>query len=181
MLVNRLFNLFSRQVQLNMSLTRFARLLLGCFVALFAVITPQTVFAARPATFPIHFEDSVAFDCGSFQAREDVVGDGTGIVFFDQTGNPIKVQEHINLNGVLTNLDTGFTLPDPGHFTVMYDLQKGTETDVGQIFRIIVPGEGIAALDAGKVIFDAAGNITFVGGPHQVLFGGYALLCPALG
>ena len=150
-------------------------------VFLLTFMSVSTVFAARPAFFPIHFVDSVAFDCGSFQAREDVVGDGTGIVFFDQAGNPIKVQEHINLNGVLTNLDTGFTLPDPGHFTVVYDLQKGTETDVGQIFRIIVPGEGIAALDAGKVIFDAAGNITFVGGPHQVLFGGYGLLCPALG
>ena len=45
---------------------------------------------------------------------------------------------------------------------------------------ITVPGEGIAFLDAGNVVFDAEGNVIFEGGPHQFLHDGPALICAAL-
>ena len=145
-------------------------------------LTPvTTAFAAQPFVETFHNEGSfIAADCGSFLALEDFVEDIRVTTFFDNAGNPIRAQVHVNFNGVITNSVTGRTVSDPGHFTITIDLQEGTSTYAGLVFAITVPGEGIAVLDAGKVVFDAEGNVIFVGGPHQFLEEGPALICAAL-
>ena len=163
-----------------MNISRF-RLLLVTALTLLTLTSVTTVFAAKPFVETFHNEGSfVAADCGSFLALEDFVEDVRVTTFFDNAGNPIQVQVHSNFNGILTNSVTGRTLRDPGHFTILLDLQEGTTTFVGLVFGITVPGEGIAVLDAGKVVFDAEGNVIFEGGPHQFLHEGPALICAAL-
>lgn len=158
-----------------------AKSLIALALLLLAFMPATTVFAAQPDIQTFHDEGSfVAADCGSFLALEDFVQDVRVIVFSDDAGTPVKAESHINWNGVLTNSVTGKTLRDPGHSVIIGDLQTGTSKYVGLVFGITVPGEGIAVLDAGKVIFDADGNVIFEGGPHQFLDEGPALICAAL-
>jgi len=169
MFIDRLFSLLGRQVQQSMSHTRFARLLLVSFVALFAVITPQTVFAARPQIFTFHEEGSQQIDCVSFMAQRVFTDDQRVIAFSDQAGNPIKFIAQNDINEVLTNLSTGFKLPAPGHFTFTFYPQDGSASRVGMVYHITIPGIGIVVLDAGRVTWDAYGNMT-ISGPHEPLF-----------
>ncbi len=170
MLTNRLLNLFGRQVQRSMSQTRFARLLLVTFIALFAVVAPQTAFAAsQPQMFPIHEEGSEVIDCGSFTAQRDYDIDQNVTFFYDQTGTWIKLISHFELNDVYTNLSTGFTLLSPGKFTLTLYPQDGNRSVVGLRYHITIPGIGIAVLDAGKVSYDGF-DVSFIAGPHDPLF-----------
>ena len=163
-----------------MNISRF-RLFLVTAVTLLTLTSVTTVFAAKPFVETFRNEGSfVAADCGTFLALEDFVEDVTVTTFFDNAGNPIRVQVHANFNGIITNSETGRTVRDPGHYTITIDLPEGTSTYAGLVFAITVPGEGIAVLDAGKVVFDAEGNVIFVGGPHQFLEEGPALICAAL-
>ena len=163
-----------------MNISRF-RLFLLTGLTLLTLTSVTTVFAAKPFVETFHNEGSfIAADCGSFLAVEDFVEDVRVTTFFDNAGNPIEVQVHSNFDGIITNSVTGRTVRDPGHFTITIDLQEGTTTYAGLVFAITVPGEGIAVLDAGKVVFDAEGNVVFVGGPHQFLEEGPALICAAL-
>jgi hypothetical protein len=163
-----------------MNISRF-RLFFITAVTLLILTSVTTALAARPFVETFHNEGSfIAADCGSFLALEDFVEDVRVTTFFDNAGNAIQVQVHVNFNGVITNSVTGRTVRDPGHFTNTIDLQEGTSTYAGLVFGITVPGEGIAVLDVGKVVFDAEGNVIFVGGPHQFLEEGPALICAAL-
>ena len=162
-----------------MNMVRF-RLLLVTLVALFTLAPVTTAFAAPPEILRFHDEGSfVAADCGDFLVLEDFIQDITVTTFFNREGNPIRAKIHINFDGILTHSVTGTTLRDPGHWTVFQDLQTGTEAVVGMVFAITVPGKGIAVLDAGKIVFDTAGNVIFEGGPHQFFDEGSALICAA--
>ena len=140
-----------------------------------------TVHAATPDVQTFHNEGSfVGFDCGEFLVLQDFTEDVTVTTFFDKAGNPVRAQIHVRYDGTLTNSVTGLTLRDPARRTITVNLQNGTVTETGLFYGLTVPGRGIAVLDAGKVVFDADGNVIFVGGPHQFLAGGEALICAAL-
>lgn len=104
--------------------------------------------------------------------------------FFDRAGNPVRIQIHVDFAGVVTNPATGQSVEDPGRLTTFIDPATGETTTVGLIFSTTVPGVGVVFHDVGKVVFDADGNVTFQGGPHDVLdLGGgdpTALFCAAL-
>jgi hypothetical protein len=170
MLINRLFSSFGRQVQRGISHARFARLLLVSIIALFAVISPQTAFAAgQPQIFTFHEVGSQVIDCGSFMAQRVYTDDQRVIAFSDKAGNPSKFIAQNDLNEVWTNLSTGFKLLAPGHFTFTFYPQDGSASRVGMAYHITMPGIGIVVLDAGRVTWDAYGNMT-VSGPHDPLF-----------
>lgn len=63
---------------------------------------------------------------------------------------------------------------------IFIDLIEGTETDVGLVFRVFLPGGGTVIADVGRLVFDAAGNVAFEAGPHPALHGDFAGLCAAL-
>jgi hypothetical protein len=167
MLINRLSNLFARQVQRAMSHGRFARLLLVSIMGLTAVITPQTAFAAtQPQIFTFLDTGSNLIDCGSFMVREDYSIPTMVIVFAsDPDGNAINGQAHQDLNGTFTNLTTGYSLPEDGHRTVMFDNQAGTRMLLGLFVLVSLPGGGVAQLDAGNLTFGPDG-VTFAGNHH---------------
>jgi hypothetical protein len=47
------------------------------------------------------------------------------------------------------------------------DLIEGTDTEVGLLFRVFLPGGGTVIADVGRLVFDAEGNLTFEAGPPR--------------
>ncbi len=158
---------------------KYFRMLLVPAVFLLTFMSVSTAFAAPPDFSTFHNEGSFTIDCGSFTINEDYFQDGRVTDFFDKAGNPINELVKVDENRILTNLATGFTVKAPGHFSFTIDLQAGVIQQVGLVDRITIPGRGVVVLDAGKLIVDADGNVTFVG-PHQGFTGGDDVFCAAL-
>ena len=73
----------------------------------------------------------------------------------------------------------GFVETNSGNNLV--DLPSGNEiTSVGLSYHVTVPGEGVVLLQAGRLVFDEAGEVVFEAGPHQVRGGEFDKLCEAL-
>lgn len=159
-----------------MKISRFRWL----FLTILALSPFTTVYAAGPTVEKFHNEDTFVVDCGTYFLEGNFVEDVRVTTFSDRTGTPIRAEIHFNYSGTLTNLSTGHTFRDPGHYKVVQDLRNGNQSAIGMVFAITVPGEGVSVLDAGKVVFDADFNIIFEAGPHQFLHGGGDLVCAAL-
>jgi hypothetical protein len=162
---------------------RFALIL---FLSILSLAFAATAAATPPTIEEFHDEFSFDIECGTFSLHEDVVVDVTAITFFDQAGNPDRLQFHVHFVGVITNPD-GETFRDPGFLTDFIDLagtpedlSDDTVAEAGLIFAITVPGVGIVAQDTGLIIFKADGSVV-IHGPHEVFVEGDALLCSALG
>ncbi len=178
MFINRLFSLLSRQAQRSIFHPHSVRLLLVSIVALFAVITPQTALAAPPQIFTFLDVGSNLIDCGSFIAQEDYSIPTRVIVFAsDPDGNAIRGQAHQDYNGTFTNLNTGYSLPENGHKTIIFDNQAGTRKLLGLFVRVSIPGGGVASLEAGNLTI-GPDDVTFAGNHHWA--DGFDLLCAAL-
>jgi hypothetical protein len=149
-------------------------------LTLLSLLPVSTAFAASPDTFTFHNEGSFLIDCGSFQINEAYFQDGKVTDFFDNADNPIQELVKVDENRILTNLATGYTVNSPGHFSFTIDVQTGVAQERGLVDRINVPGKGVVVIDAGKIIVDMDGNLTFVAGPHQHFTGGDDVLCAAL-
>ena len=141
-------------------------------VALALLALPAAGSAAPPVVEAFHDEGSGAFagPCPNgvtlvFTFAEDV----RVTTFFDAAGTPVRAQIAVNHVGVVTNPETGERVADPSHQTIIVDLVEGTVAQVGLVFSATVPGVGVVFHDVGRVVFDAAGNLTFEAGPHDVL------------
>ena len=98
--------------------------------------------------------------------------------FLDQEGNVDRLQVHLMFSGTLTNSRTGKTgtdMPDP----INIFLEDGVEREVGLIWHIVVPGEGVVVIEAG-VRIRAPGEETIIHGPHPVLEEGFEVICGVL-
>jgi hypothetical protein len=153
-----------------------------------AGVTVLVVLAAPAAAVPpdhFTFHDEFSGDISdilpcSFPVSETFTLDGRGTDHFDQDGNFVRAEIHIKAEAWFTNDQTGYTLFDRDSFTVLVDGGSGEVSVVGISFHINVPGEGIVVLSAGKVTFDADGEITFLAGPHDQITSGGQALCDAL-
>ena len=178
MFINRLFSSFGHKVQQGMSHMRLARLLLVSAVALLRCLRSQTALAAQPQIFTFLDVGSNLIDCGSFMVREDYSIPTRVIVFASYPdGEPINGQAHQDYNGTFTNLTTGYSLPENGQKTIIFDNQAGTRRLLGLFVRVSIPGGGVATLDAGNLTFGPDG-VTFAGNHHWA--DGPDLLCAAM-
>jgi len=157
-------------------------------VAVALLTLPVAVSAAPPVVETFHNEGSSAF-AGPCPNGVTLVGTFTEDVrvttFFDKAGTPVRAQITVNFVGVVTNPETGESVENPSHQTIIVDLVEGTVTQVGLTFKATIPGEGVVFHDVGRVVFDAAGNVIFEAGPHDVLADGgehpvRAAFCAAL-
>lgn len=159
--------------------------LITIVASIVAVVLPSgTVSAAAPEIETFHDEGS--FEIGPCPSGvtlvETYTEDDRIITFFDDAGNPVQVQVHINFEGVVTNPATGQTLRDPGHATRFIDLTTGFHGPVGLYYSTTVPGVGVVFHDVGRLVRDFENNVVFEAGPHDVLESGdVALFCVALG
>jgi hypothetical protein len=150
------------------------RLLVLAALALISsiLLLAQPASASPPTVETFHDEGEFEFaDCGTFQLNETFTVDVRVITFYNAEGDPVRVAEHVNFVGVITNSASGNTYPDPGHHQFVTDLTTGETTVVGVVFNTPVPGLGPVLHDAGKIVIDENGEATFVGGPHTVFFG----------
>ena len=164
------------------------RLLPTSLAAAFALLAlPVLAAAAPPLIETFHTEGSAPF-AGPCPNGVTLVGTFTEdlrvTTFFDEEGNPVRVQIKVDFVGVVTNPVTGESTENPSHQTIIIDLVEGTETQVGLVFSTTVPGEGVVFHDVGRVVIDAAGDVTLAG-PHDVFTAGVphpvrAFFCEAL-
>lgn len=142
-------------------------------VVAFALLTlPVAVSAAPPVVETFHNEASGPFSgpCPNgvtllFSVTEDV----RVTTFFDEAGNPVRLQGKVDVVMVVTNPATGASVRSPAHTTFVEDLVAGTNTQVGLVFSATVPGVGVVFHDVGRIVNDAEGNLIFEAGPHDVL------------
>ena len=145
-------------------------LLSAIAIALF--MFPVAVSAAPPLheTFTSEGSFSFAGPCPTGVTLVETFTEEVRVTtFFDNEGNPVRAQTTINFVGVITNPETGESVEDASHHTVIEDLEEGTVTQVGLVFSATVPGVGVVFHDVGRVVFDAEGNVDFEAGPHDVL------------
>jgi hypothetical protein len=144
-------------------------------VSAFATLVALPVFsasAAPPLVETFHDEGSFTFagPCPNGVTLEGSFTDDLRVTtFFDNAGNPVRLQIKLDHAGVITNPATGLSVNDPAHTTTFVDLVTGTATQVGLVFKSTVPGVGVVFHDVGRVVFDAENNVIFEAGPHDVL------------
>ncbi len=165
--------------------------------SLASVIAFSSAFAggqaqASPTTpvtghFPI--EDHVAVlepestVCG-FPISADLTGQGTFQLFFDNLGNPIRLNILIHVTGTLSA--NGIELRFASSDNKFSDFQNQTLVEVGLVFRDSGPGVGVVLMDRGRLIWNVdangemVGSPTFEAGPHPELHGDVGSLCAAL-
>jgi hypothetical protein len=150
--------------------------------AALAVSTPQSALATPPDTMRVpyegHFIDEGASAACGFPVEFDVSGVVTIQELYDAGGNLIRRQTHGNGEGTFSA--NGNTLRYIERGQIFIDPQAGTDTEVGLLFRVFLPGGGTAIADVGRLVFDAQGNLIFEAGPHPALHGDFATLCAAL-
>ena len=108
--------------------------------------------------------------------------DAVGTVYFDQSGEPVRIIIHWEHHSNDTNSVTGLTLHEHGHFTETIDLLSGTDTITSNEEVMNRPGTGVVVQDVGKVVYDADGNLVFFAGGrnHSGVLLGDEVLCAAL-
>jgi hypothetical protein len=125
----------------------------------------------------IHIEQVDSTSCG-FPFLEVFDGRVTITTIFDEEGNLTRVTFHLPFHGTLTNKDGRVRLRQrgaPGDGRP----REGTVSLVGLRFRVTFPGLGVVLVDAGKIVFDANGNLVFEAGPHQVVNEDFTEFCAA--
>jgi hypothetical protein len=141
-----------------------------------------SAWASTPITAHFPFEDHFVDEGASAACGLPVTVDSTGTrtiqVLFDQSGNPIRLQVHINATGTMSA--NGIVLQEADHGSEFIDLVSVNETDVGLVFREVLPGLGIVIMDRGRVTVAPDGSVLFEAGPHPALDGDFASLCAAL-
>ena len=98
-------------------------------------------------------------------------------MFFDDQGNPIRIQVREDATGTMSG--NGISLREVDHNTKTVELD-GTTTEVGIVFREFLPGAGVVIMDRDRVSATSDGTVTFEAGPHPALDDDFAALCTAL-
>ena len=91
---------------------------------------------------------------GGFTAKFSAIIDRTTLNFYDDIGKLVIRRRHNQFTGSVMNSVTGYTLPYEGEVNFVFDFQAGTTTITGGTKRVIVPGEGELAIEAGRTVID---------------------------
>jgi hypothetical protein len=153
-----------------------ASLVAGLSLAL--VVSAGAVPPEKVVFEDIHVEQVDSTSC-DFPFSEVFDGRVTITTYFDEEGNPTRLTFHLPFHGTLTNEATGESVSADQVLQETVDLDEGTDTLVGLRFRVTFPGLGVVLLDAGKIVFDADGNVVFEAGPHQVFNEDFTEFCAA--
>ena len=156
-------------------------------VSIAALALGHVARAAGPEVFTVPVDDSFAVDACAFP----VDGHAQGAIrihdFFDTQGNLVREISNYNLKFTYTNPASGATVtsrsvgPD-----ILRINQDGSATlfSIGLLARIITPGEGLLAVQVGRLgLFftdpgDVDPDLTFEAGPHDTDVD--AAICQAL-
>jgi hypothetical protein len=149
---------------------------------LFCAIAALAAAAAARADGPQIIQDTVVVSMGSyftpvnnpplcpggFKVLFSAVIDRTTLNYFDDTDKLTLRRRHNQFTGTLINSTSGYTLPYEGEVNFTFDFQAGTTTITGGTKRIIVPGQGVLAIEAGRRLLSmSTGAIVEEDGPHD--------------
>ena len=104
--------------------------------------------------------------CDGFDAILERSFTGLVTVYFDNQGNPVRVQVHAAMTGTVTNTVTGRSLPLRGHILLVDNFTTGVVTFVGPVFLANDPGRGAVITDTGRISF-SGDELVFEAGPHE--------------
>jgi hypothetical protein len=140
-------------------------LVLALAMAPLALAAPAS--ATQPTVETFHFEGTAPWvSCEGFDIIVNYTLDVVERTFYDNTGEPIRIQIQYRGEGQLVNTVTGATNTGKSPSMDIIDLEAGTVTTVGLVFHNNLPGEGIVALQAGRITIDENGNVLFSAGPQ---------------
>ena len=94
--------------------------------------------------------------------------------FSDRRGNVVRSVFHTNYDATISA--NGKTIHERDTWTSFF-YPDGSSRDAGLTVHIQGPG-GIVQLDAGQIVYNAAGDVLYTHGPHPQLSG--ETFCPAL-
>ena len=156
--------------------------LAAAVVALSIAVAPSPGWAATPERFEFSDSNPGTVDCGAFEDQFTDFVDASGAVYFDQSGEPVRIVIHWEHHSDDMNSVTGLTLHEHGHYTETIDLVAGTDTISGNQEVMNRPGTGVVVQDVGRVVFDENGNLVFFAGgrKHSEELLGDQVLCDAL-
>ena len=156
------------------------------FLALALIVLPLSFAAAAPAAPPTNevtvIVDNVAEDteiCADFGFSVIFVENGTfkTRTFYDREGNIVKtILSNFNVRYTSTASANGKTLST--NYPLVF-ITRGDDADirVGLRNAYHVPGAGTVLLDAGRLIFDANGDLVFEAGQHEIQNGSVDAFC----
>jgi len=104
-------------------------------------------------------------------------------LYFDQDSELTKIQVHYSIiNGKVYNSEyPSRYLPEgPDHFRFVVDPDSGNLTQSGLALHVQVPGYGVIALNAGRIILDPDWNILWEAGQNDFFTGELDELCAYL-
>jgi hypothetical protein len=154
---------------------------LGVMMAISGFVFAPTAAAMEPTHQRFEVTRHGTFvTCSGFDVIGDFSVERDDVTFFDSSGTPIKMVIHAHFVGTLANSVTGKSLSDDGNRIITFDLPNNTVTNTGLNLKVVVPGQGIIVIDAGRIVIDAAGNITSEAGPHDLENNALQPLCSAL-
>jgi hypothetical protein len=98
-----------------------------------ALVVGAASVASADARDVLHFSGTVGpvahdYPAGTicdFAYHEEFINEDVITVFFDDDGNPVRVEEQAELWVLHRNLDTGLTLTETVHYALYYDLVAG--------------------------------------------------------
>ena len=166
--------------------TIFARAAIALAIVMLVPLFVQPAAANKPLITRLEFNfdfPSAAGDFCTFPILVAVDQRVTLKTFLDASGNPVRGSVFVQSDFTATNLDNGNSLIEREASTLFFDIPSEGNTFVGLPFRIKLPHGGQVSSDAGKIVIDTFGNITFVAGPHPLAQSGFFLpgiVCPAL-
>jgi hypothetical protein len=142
---------------------------------------PTTVRHVR-LTLPVQVFDDPDY-CASYGLTFHVVQHETllATIWQDPNGNTVKVFAHHDISFDLSA--NGKTLHESDHYNNTFTLVPNSDppqfTSVTAGNETHIRGDnGIVLLDAGRIVEDEVGNVTFIAGPHPQFLGG--TFCSAL-
>lgn len=136
------------------------------FAAALALALPAGATPPVSETITESAVDSVS--CDGFDAVLERTFSGRVTVYFDNQGNPVRVQVRATMTGSLTNSVTGASLPLRGHILLVDNFTTGVVTFVGPVFLANEPGRGSVITDTGRISF-SGDEIVFEAGPHEAI------------
>lgn len=155
---------------------KLVMLLFGAALAL----VPATAVAAQPemGTFDNGFEsfhDTEVCGAAPFGFDVDATEHEYGFfqVFRNGSGDVTRLLVHLNYDAWISANGKTIVEQDTWTFIATPDGSRGVGLTVQ-----IKGADGMVQLDAGQIVFDADGNISYVRGPHPQALG--EVFCPAL-
>jgi hypothetical protein len=139
-----------------------------------AMALAATAGAASTERFTFSFSGSEPHfqQCDGFEISLDTTSSGSVIVFFDETGEPIKFIVQSRGADTLTNSVSGKTVVNRFVFEELFTRIDGTDEFthalVGFRFMGTAPGEGLFIQDVGRIVYSPEEEqILFLAGQHE--------------